>query len=276
MESSSVITSDNSCLSYYLSKAAKYPLLNSHDEISLSQKIKNGCSTSRDLLVVSNLRLVIKISKTYQKRGLSLLDLIEEGNLGLLRAVDGFEPNRECRFSTYAGWWIRHYLENAVREKSGTVRLPDEVYNYAFKAKRLLDKDPTLNHKDMSEMLKITEKRLKNVLQAPLFAHSINEEDKNGFSRYDKKETGEQEKYCFEQDVKKIISSLLEHLEERDAYILCARFGLLGKEPQKLEDIGIELGISRERVRQVEKRVIGKLRVYLKEINVNWEALLLD
>lgn len=276
MESSSLTPTDSSSLSYYLSLAAKHRLLTAEQEKSLANKIKIGCQASRNELVTSNLRLVIKIAKRYQNRGVPLLDLIEEGNLGVIRAAEGFDPAAGCRFSTYSAHWIRHFLENAIREKSGTVRLPDEVYNYALKVKKIMDEEPEISEEELSKKLDISTKRLKSVTLSPRFATSISQSPAEGGLPFSIPVEQDFDKEHLNERLKEIIKQLLEHISERDAYILTSRFGLDGRDPQKLEDIGITLGISRERVRQVEQNVLKKMKSYLSEENINFDDLVRD
>lgn len=276
MELSSLIQTESSSLSHYFSQAAKHRLLTADEEKALAKKIKKGCSLSREQLILCNLRLVIKIAKTYQNRGVSLLDLIEEGNLGVIRAADGFDETQNNRFSTYAGHWIRHFLENAIREKSGTVRLPDEVYNYALKVKKITDANPSITDEELADELNISRNRLRNIVDSPRIASSISQPAKEGVSPFTIPIETNYEEIILEPQIKDIVRELLEHVSERDAYILNARFGLDGNNPKKLEDIGNELGISRERVRQVEKNVLRKMKAYLSEENINFDDLLKD
>lgn len=242
----------------YLGEIGFSPLLSAEEEVFFARKALRGCEASRKRMIVSNLRLVVKIARRYNNRGLALLDLIEEGNLGLIRAVEKFDPERGFRFSTYATWWIRQTIERAIMNQTRTIRLPIHVVKelnvYLRAARELsqkLDHEPTAEEialaldkpvEDVTKMLRLNE-RITSV-DTPIGG----ENDKALLDILaDEKEFGPEENLQ-DSDIKSNIVGWLEELNPKQREVLARRFGLMGYEPSTLEDVGAEIGLTRERV----------------------------
>jgi RNA polymerase nonessential primary-like sigma factor len=243
----------------YLGEIGFSPLLSAEEEVYFSRRALKGDVASRKRMIVSNLRLVVKIARRYNNRGLALLDLIEEGNLGLIRAVEKFDPERGFRFSTYATWWIRQTIERAIMNQTRTIRLPIHVVKelnvYLRAARELsqkLDHEPTAQEiaesldkpvRDVTKMLRLNE-RITSV-DTPIGG----ENDKVLLDVIaDNKGHGPEEDLQ-DSDIKLNIIKWLEDLNPKQREVLARRFGLLGHEPSTLEDVGVEIGLTRERFR---------------------------
>jgi len=267
----------------YLGEIGFSPLLSAEEEVYFSRLALKGDEPSRKRMIESNLRLVVKIARRYNNRGLPLLDLIEEGNLGLIRAVEKFDPERGFRFSTYATWWIRQTIERAIMNQTRTIRLPIHVVKelniYLRKARELvqkLDHEPTAEDiaealdvpvKDVSKMLRLNE-RITSV-DTPFGAES----DKVLLDVIpDEKGTGP-EGHLQSDDIKNNIVHWLNELNSKQREVLARRFGLLGYEAATLEDVGVEIGLTRERVRQIQVEALKRLRDILSQQDLSIEAL---
>lgn len=246
----------------YLGEIGFSPLLTAEEEVLYARRALRGDDVARKRMIESNLRLVVKISRRYSNRGLALLDLVEEGNLGLIRAVEKFDPERGFRFSTYATWWIRQTIERAIMNQTRTIRLPIHVVKelnvYLRTARELaqkLDHEPTAEDialklekpvDDVNRMLRLNE-RVGSV-DNPIGGDSekalldIIPDEKNGGP-----ETSTQD-----DDIKHSIVAWLQELNPKQREVLARRFGLLGYEASTLEDVGREIGLTRERVRQIQ------------------------
>lgn len=257
----------------YLGEIGASPLLTAEEEVYFSRKALKGCEKSRARMIESNLRLVVKIARRYNNRGLPLLDLIEEGNLGLIRAVEKFDPERGFRFSTYATWWIRQTIERAIMNQTRTIRLPIHVVkelNVYLRASRelaqKLDHEPTAEEiadklgkpvETVSRMLGLNE-RISSVDKP------IGDGDKLLLDTIaDEREEGPSGKLQ-EEDLKQSIGYWLDQLGEKQKEVLARRFGLLGYEAATLEDVGLEIGLTRERVRQIQVEALRRLRFMLE------------
>ena len=267
----------------YLGEIGFSPLLSAEEEVYFSRRALKGDEASRKRMIVSNLRLVVKIARRYNNRGLALLDLIEEGNLGLIRAVEKFDPERGFRFSTYATWWIRQTIERAIMNQTRTIRLPIHVVkelNVYLRASRelsqKLDHEPTAEEiaesldkpvRDVTKMLRLNE-RITSV-DTPIGG----ENDKVLLDVIaDDKGHGPEEDLQ-DSDIKLNIVKWLEDLNPKQREVLARRFGLLGYEPSTLEDVGVEIGLTRERVRQIQVEALRRLRDMLGHKGLNLEAL---
>ncbi|MFB1036290.1 MAG: RNA polymerase sigma factor RpoS [Sinobacterium sp.] len=267
----------------YLGEIGFSPLLSAEEEVYFSRRALKGDVASRKRMIVSNLRLVVKIARRYNNRGLALLDLIEEGNLGLIRAVEKFDPERGFRFSTYATWWIRQTIERAIMNQTRTIRLPIHVVKelnvYLRAARELsqkLDHEPTAEEiaesldtpvHDVTRMLRLNEKV--SSVDTPIGG----ENDKVLLDVIaDDKGHGPEEDIQ-DSDIKLNIIKWLEDLNPKQREVLARRFGLLGYEPSTLENVGIEIGLTRERVRQIQVEALRRLRDMLGHKGLNLEAL---
>jgi RNA polymerase nonessential primary-like sigma factor len=267
----------------YLGEIGFSPLLSAEEEVYFSRRALKGDEASRKRMIVSNLRLVVKIARRYNNRGLALLDLIEEGNLGLIRAVEKFDPERGFRFSTYATWWIRQTIERAIMNQTRTIRLPIHVVKelnvYLRAARELsqkLDHEPSAQEiaesldkpvRDVTKMLRLNE-RITSV-DTPIGG----ENDKVLLDVIaDNKGHGPEEDLQ-NSDIKLNIIKWLEDLNPKQREVLARRFGLLGHEPSTLEDVGLEIGLTRERVRQIQVEALRRLRDMLGHKGLDLEAL---
>lgn len=267
----------------YLGEIGFSPLLTAEEEVYFARRALKGCEASRKRMIVSNLRLVVKIARRYNNRGLALLDLIEEGNLGLIRAVEKFDPERGFRFSTYATWWIRQTIERAIMNQTRTIRLPIHVVKelnvYLRAARELaqkLDHEPTAEEiahaldrpvKDVAKMLRLNE-RITSV-DTPIGS----ENDKALLDVIaDEKGHGPEDELQ-DSDIKCNIVEWLGELNPKQREVLARRFGLLGYEPSTLEDVGAEIGLTRERVRQIQVEALRRLREVLSSQGLNLESL---
>ncbi|MBD3586062.1 RNA polymerase sigma factor RpoS [Salinimonas sp. HHU 13199] len=267
----------------YLGEIGFSPLLTAEEEVHFARRALKGCEASRKRMIVSNLRLVVKIARRYNNRGLALLDLIEEGNLGLIRAVEKFDPERGFRFSTYATWWIRQTIERAIMNQTRTIRLPIHVVKelnvYLRAARELsqkLDHEPTAEEiakaldkpvEDVTKMLRLNE-RITSV-DTPIGG----ENDKALLDILADQHEYSPEENLQDSDIKSNIVSWLEELNPKQREVLARRFGLLGYEPSTLEDVGAEIGLTRERVRQIQVEALRRLREMLSHQGLSLENL---
>ncbi|RUO68718.1 RNA polymerase sigma factor RpoS [Idiomarina ramblicola] len=267
----------------YLGEIGFSPLLTAEEEVFYSRRALKGDKAARRRMIESNLRLVVKIARRYSNRGLPLLDLVEEGNLGLIRAVEKFDPERGFRFSTYATWWIRQTIERAIMNQTRTIRLPIHVVKelnvYLRAARELahkLDHEPTAEDiaksldkpvGDITKMLRLNE-RIGSV-DTPIGGDN----DKALLDILtDDADTGP-EGVLQDENLKGNITEWLESLNQKQREVLARRFGLLGYEPSTLEDVGHEIGLTRERVRQIQVEALRKLRDSLKQKGLTLDSL---
>lgn len=267
----------------YLGEIGFSPLLTAEEEVLFARRALRGDEAARKRMIESNLRLVVKIARRYNNRGLALLDLIEEGNLGLIRAVEKFDPERGFRFSTYATWWIRQTIERAIMNQTRTIRLPIHVVKelnvYLRTARELahsLDHEPTAEEiaekldkpvEDVTKMLRLNE-RISSV-DTPIGGDN----DKALLDIIsDDKERGPEHR-TQDDDMKSSIVSWLGELNSKQREVLARRFGLLGYEASTLEDVGREIGLTRERVRQIQVEALRRLRDILQQQNLSIDSL---
>lgn len=268
----------------YLGEIGYSPLLTA-EEVYFARRVLCGDESSRKRMIESNLRLVVKISRRYSNRGLPLLDLIEEGNLGLIRAVEKFDPERGFRFSTYATWWIRQTIERAIMNQTRTIRLPihivKELNVYLRVARELshkLDHDPSPEEiaqqldkpvDDVSRMLRLNE-RISSI-DTP-FANGSEKVLLDVLSDETETET-DPENTTQNDDINKSVVKWLFELNSKQREVLARRFGLLGYDPATLEDVGYEIGLTRERVRQIQVEGLRRLKEILQTQGLNIESL---
>ena len=267
----------------YLGEIGFSPLLSAEEEVYFARLALKGDQAARKRMIESNLRLVVKIARRYINRGLALLDLIEEGNLGLIRAVEKFDPERGFRFSTYATWWIRQTIERALMNQTRTIRLPIHVVKelniYLRAARELsqkLDHEPTPEEiaaaldkpvEEVRKMLKLNEKITS--VDSPVAGAS---EKQLLDVLADEKELGP-ELELQDQDIRQHLVIWLQELNPKQREVLARRFGLLGYEPSTLEDVGHEIGLTRERVRQIQVEALRRLREIVTHQGLNIETL---
>ncbi len=257
-------------LKAYLKDIRNIPLLTPKEELELAKKVRRGDEEAREKMIRANLRIVINIAKRYAYFGLPLMDLIEEGNMGLMRAVDKFNPRKGFRFSTYAAWWIRQAIGRAISDQSRLIRLPvymgETIYKWKKANESLSQKLGRLpNDDELAKVMKVSVKKLKQVsswvsktssLEAPIGEEG---EDKVRDMVEDTNAESPQEKISKVMD-KERISGLLDHMTERERRILDLRFGLQDEKQHTLAQIAKKLKVSRERIRQIEKIALKKLR----------------
>ncbi|HAA49052.1 MAG TPA: RNA polymerase subunit sigma [Planctomycetaceae bacterium] len=256
-------------LETYLREINETDLLNAQQERELAFRIEEGDLEARDWMVRANLRLVVSIARAYNGHGLPLSDLIEEGNLGLLRAVEGFDPTMGTRFSTYASYWIKQSIKRALVNSAKTIRIPAYMVELLSKWRRAtallheeFDRTPT--HEEVAEFLELTPKKLAIVRKAIQLYNATPQGDDEDSSCAmgelvvdDRGKTPDEE--IIESDNLKHVYRLLERMDPREADILRMRFGLDGDEPRTLKEIGVVLGLTRERVRQIEAEALKAL-----------------
>jgi RNA polymerase nonessential primary-like sigma factor len=263
----------------YLNEIGFSPLLSAEEEVHYARLARKGDEMGRRRMIESNLRLVVKISRRYVNRGLSLLDLIEEGNLGLIRAVEKFDPERGFRFSTYATWWIRQTIERAIMNQTRTIRLPIHVVKelnvYLRAARELtqkLDHEPTAEEiaallekpvEEVKRMLKLNE-RVTSV-DTPLGPNS----DKSILDTIADDRVSDPGEELQRQDIQSNLDQWIEELPEKQREVLSRRFGLRGYETSTLEDVGREIGLTRERVRQIQVEALKRLREIMEKQGLN-------
>ncbi|MDC9593477.1 RNA polymerase sigma factor RpoS [Xenorhabdus sp. IM139775] len=267
----------------YLGEIGFSPLLTAEEEVLFARRALRGDIAARQRMIESNLRLVVKISRRYSNRGLALLDLIEEGNLGLIRAVEKFDPEKGFRFSTYATWWIRQTIERAIMNQTRTIRLPihivKELNVYLRTARELahtLDHEPSIEEiaekldkpvEDVSRMMRLNE-RITSV-DTPISGDS----DKALLDILSDENDSGPETTIQDDDMKQSIVKWLFELNAKQREVLARRFGLLGYEAETLEDVGREIGLTRERVRQIQVEGLRRLRDILHTQGLNMESL---
>lgn len=267
----------------YLGEIGFSPLLTAEEEVLYARRALRGDEAARKRMIESNLRLVVKISRRYGNRGLALLDLVEEGNLGLIRAVEKFDPERGFRFSTYATWWIRQTIERAIMNQTRTIRLPIHVVKelnvYLRTARELaqkLDHEPTAEDiafqldkpvDDVNRMLRLNE-RVSSV-DNPIGGDS----DKALLDIIPDEKHSDPETSTQTDDIKSSIVHWLEELNPKQREVLARRFGLLGYEASTLEEVGSEIGLTRERVRQIQVEGLRRLRDILTHQGLSIESL---
>jgi RNA polymerase primary sigma factor len=260
----------SSPLQIYLHDINSTPLLSAQQEQELSQRVANGDPSAREHMVKANLRLVVNISRGYLGKGLNLEDLIEEGNLGLMRAVEGFDGGMETRFSTYASYWIKQSIRRAVMNNGKPIRLPAYMVSLLAKWRRAsavlaerFGRAPT--NEEVGKALRLSKKKMDIVAKAirvnSLIPHSENLDDEGPALDdvlTDDRQNGPESQLMAADDLDRIFTQL-DALEDREATVIRMRFGLDAFDPMTLREVGEQLGLTRERVRQLESQALQKL-----------------
>ena len=259
----------------YLREIGQIPLLTPQDEIRLAAKIKKGDKEARSLMIRSNLRLVVKIAHDYSNLGLPLLDLISEGNIGLMKAVERFDPKKGGKLSTYAAWWIKQSIKRALANQSKTIRLPVHLVDKISKMRRVslqmseeLGREPT--DEELAEEIGLSSAKvsqLKTVAIRPASLDApISDDDSTEFGEI----VGDMDaltpfELLRDENLRSEVGDLLTVLDEREKKIIFSRFGLDGGKPKTLEEVGKKFGVTRERIRQLQNIALLKLRRALQK-----------
>jgi len=269
-------TQSNDSIRVYLKDASQYPLLSATDEYEIAKKANNGDINAKNKLINHNLRLVVSIAKTYVGRGLALLDLIQEGNYGLMKAVDKFDCTKGYKFSTYATWWIRQAIARAITDQGRTIRIPVhmvERMNKINRAKRNLfqelGREPTAE--EISDFLddSLTAQEVidaQRLTLEPLSMENPVGEDETRLEDFiEDKESESPQDYVTRQMLKERLDAILKQLTEREEQVIRLRYGIDDQTPRTLEEVGQKFGVTRERIRQIEAKAICKLRSFSNE-----------
>lgn len=270
-------TDSDTSLRLYLNEIGKTDLLTPAQEVELAAKIKKGDKDARTHMIKANLRLVVKIAQDYSNYGLSLQDLISEGNIGLMKAVERFDPELGGKLSTYASWWIKQSIKRALANQSKTIRLPIHMVDKISRMRRIsnmlteeLGREPS--DQELATELGIPRKKLALLKQASQRPASLNAPIQDG-------EAGEYGELISDEkmvdpamdletkNMHSEVDELFEQLDDREQRIIDARFGLTGAKPKTLEEIGVEFGVTRERIRQLQNSALIKMRKALTKLD---------
>jgi len=276
---------DKNVLMLYFKDIERFPLLKREEEIKLARRVRRGDSRARKKMVQANLRLVVTIAKRYSYTGLPMLDLIEEGNIGLMKAVKKFDPNRGHRFSTYAGWWIKQYIMRAIANQGKTIRVPVYMVETIVRYKKAIEelkhkhkRDPGIS--EIAKKMKLPLKKVREVAQVaqtqPTSLETpIGEEYEGQFLELIEDDSAASPEDRMSEMLRhERIQQLLDKLKPRDKKVLVLRFGLTGKDPLTLQDVAKKLKVTKERVRQIEERGIKELKKLIIDESVKEEEMI--
>jgi RNA polymerase primary sigma factor len=267
------IISREPALEAYFKDISKLDLLKADEEKELARRLARGDAEARERMITCNLRLVVSIARTYMHRGLPLMDLIEEGNIGLLKAVEKFNPDQDCRFSTYANWWIKQAIRRAITNTSKTVRVPaymveaiSQWKNAELRLRAKFGRRPAVsevvdaagvnskNYKLVRRLVRLSSRSGQPVsLDLMSSLNELIEDDK----------AERPERHMFTENEREMLRRLLDSISRREARILRLRYGLDDDRPQTLAQIGREIGLTRERIRQIEREAINRLHAII-------------
>jgi len=261
-------------LRLYLREISETPLLTIQDEIVLSKLIRKGDNAARERMIKSNLRLVVKIAHDYDGMGLPLLDMINEGNMGLMRAVERFDPRKGAKLSTYAAWWIKQSIKRAIANQGKTIRVPVHLVDRIAKMRRVslklleeLGREPT--DKELADAMGMTRRRVTELWAASHRPASLDapmgEDDDTTFAERVRDEnmlTADND--VIQQQTHQMLLEFVTHLEKREETIIRYRFGLDGGPERTLEEVGVRFGVTRERIRQIQNVALAKLRKWIE------------
>lgn len=257
----------------YLREIGKIPLLSSEEELELAKRVVAGDKKAKDKMAEANMRLVVSIAKRYSGRGLDFLDLIQEGNTGLLRAVEKFDPDKGFKFSTYATWWIRQAITRAIADQARTIRIPVhmvETINKLLRTQRRmtqeLNREPTIE--ELAKELEMEPEKVEYVIKIKQDITSLDagvgrdgeDEDSTLGEFIEDEDSTTPEESAANQLLKEQVQAILSTLSDREQKIIKMRFGLEGGKSHTLEEVGQEFAVTRERIRQIEAKALAKLR----------------
>jgi len=259
----------------YLREIGKVKLLTPAEEVALAKRIQRGDEAARELMIKANLRLVVKIARDYEGLGLPLLDLINEGNIGLMKGVERFHPDKGAKLSTYASWWIKQSIKRALANQSKTIRLPVHVVDKVahirraeVKLRETLDREPTDD--EVAEEVKVDARRVRqyrDAARAPVPLDSpMGDEDSTSVSEVvaDSAAAAPFDQLVRDTD-QALVQEVMSTLDARESKILAMRFGLDNGRPKTLEEVGEHFGVTRERIRQIQDQALQKLRVQMED-----------
>lgn len=268
----------------YLKELSNCPMLSKEEEVELFKLIEGGDKDAKDLMIRCNLRLVVSIAKKYLNKGVPLEDLISEGNIGLIKAVEKFDYRKGFKFSTYATWWIRQAVERAVITNSKIVRVPIHVIEFMKKVlrataelKESLGRNPTYLELSTYTGISIANmyKAIEAMRQDISLDSPISDDEQESFHNMIPDDVNKDPfKNAFEANIQELVYRWMQYLTESERRIITMRYGLDGKKPRTLDEVGKELSLTRERIRQIEKRIILKIRSHLDTKKITKELLL--
>src|SRR5687768_17893135 len=271
-----IAANDHSAFRLYVREVGQTKLLTAKEERELARRIKNGDAEAREQMIKANLRLVVKIAHDYEGFGLPLLDLISEGNIGLMKAVERFDPAKGGKLSTYGSWWIKQSIKRALANQSKTIRLPVHLVDKISKMRRVamklqeeLGREPT--DEELGEELGISASRVGQMRTAAIRPASldapIGDDDSNNFSEVVQDENADTPYEMLEdKTVTGMLQEMVKTLDQREATIVRYRFGLDGGSEKTLEEVGQKFGVTRERVRQIQNIALSKLRKMIEKL----------
>jgi RNA polymerase primary sigma factor len=269
----------DSAIKLYLREIGQVKLLTPDEEIELAARIKKGDKKAREHMIKANLRLVVKIARDYEGIGLPLLDLISEGNIGLMKAVERFDPKKGGKLSTYGSWWIKQSIKRALANQSKTIRLPVHLVDKISKMRRVamklqeeLGREPT--DEELGEELGLSARRVGQMRMASVrptsLDASIGDDDSTSYSEIVQDENADTPYETLEdKTVTGMLQEMVTKLDQREATILRFRFGLDGGPERTLEDVGMKFGVTRERVRQIQNIALRKLRKMIEKLEAS-------